>query len=242
MREFADTFDGIEAAPEGAPIGHVVAIAAFGRIGRVTQQNPARTISLKQFGIGDVRMITSGRVLMQCLVLLARQANQILQAVVISHAVDVMNLRAYGNRAMLRLPYKDMFPHISAIPQEHDITGLPHSPALPTWVSSSSRSRNPSIVAMNEAQGIPDILPALMVGGCGDGGRLAASTFTKASWRCPISRWWRSCASLHLLKGTRLGPMTLNETGTTVRVLPATRRQGKSTSTGAFSHTVSVTH
>ena len=240
MCDLADTGNGTEAAMVGPPGGCLAIVCAFAGERGMSETQPKRSVGADQRLIGKVGVISPVLVLVRALMLRTRQTRQVLKAVVISNVIQVVNMVIGRYWPIGLFPDKDMFGSIpiAANPDEN-IAVLSERSALPPRGAATFEAT--CVMAVDKAQRIPDVLSTPTIGGCRNRGRFSASALTESRRRYPISRGERSCASLHLLETVRSGPVALNETGTPIRVLSTARRQGESTSTGAYLHILSIT-
>jgi len=239
MREFADTGNGTEATMISPPCGRLIRGCAFASERRPPESQPKRSIGIQQSVIGDGGMISPVLVLVRTLVFRVRETYQILKAIVVSDVIQMMNVVLGRNWTIRLFPNEYVFGPIAiARDPDPDVPVPSESSALPAGCIAALKAS--CIMAVNEANGEANVLTPLAVSLLRDRRSFPASTPTESRRQFPISRWWRSCASLHLLETARPSPMAPKEIGTTVRVLPAAGRQGESTSTGAYLHELSI--
>ena len=226
LSQFTQTMYGVKAPSVGAPFWSAILARAFSGIGRASQLRPQLAIRADQLVIADMSVVSAFRVLMRKFVLAGRQAHQILKAIVIGNAVDVMYVVLRRDRPVRRFPDHAMFRLVSALDANQNVP-LPvvNSATLPAGVLFSSDPH--SVVIVDEAARISSPDSKTLIGERDEFCLAPTAAFTNARWWSPV-RWWRDVVALsHAAKCRCFGVVAFDES----RIAVLARREGQGIAT-----------
>ncbi len=210
LSQLSHPLQGTEAAIVRVPRGGAVRRLAFDAHRWAPQPTPQQAERDEEFFVGDAAVVRLVRVLVKALVFGARQALQILQAIVRLDAVAVVDVFTRRHGPVRCLPNQNMLGAVSAIGADQDVAVAVHdATALP--IARLITAKEARVMAVDKAQGIPGVLAASDRGDLSPRRFLAASTFTEAGRGSPVRRRLGAGRFLHLAVRPSARPMTPDE-------------------------------